>query len=291
MGICFCCLNEGQKVSRVLDKFPAMGASQSAHVQPGALVKIVGRCTLAGTNPFYAPASGKPCVYYKVTVHEERERIDRDSDGNTRRTKHWVLIDSDERQVDFYLQDGATRVFVKGSARSETRIQGENDGGGHSGHWSSPPPGIRSLIGHRYRRRGGGNFDWDHRPQATGRYKYTERKFEVNELVAALGVIQHGTDPYGQAVGILSPFTESTLTKEWFDAEKWSDWDQRSWHSLLSQGQAVLLSDDTKFTNNVNVAPINVPIPVAVPTYNWDQQWTYSGDQNNGPLAIANPVH
>lgn len=57
----------------------------------------------------------------------------------------------------------------------------------------------------------------------------------------------------------------------------------------MSQGQAVLLSDDTKFTNNVNVAPINVPIPVAVPTYNWDQQWTYSGDQNNGPLAIANP--
>ena len=48
MGCCFCCLSEGDKVSRVLDKFPPVAASQA---QDGLLQKVVGRVVLAGTSP------------------------------------------------------------------------------------------------------------------------------------------------------------------------------------------------------------------------------------------------
>ena len=34
-------------------------------------MKLVGRVVLAGGQPFYAPATSVPCVYYKVTVEEE----------------------------------------------------------------------------------------------------------------------------------------------------------------------------------------------------------------------------
>jgi hypothetical protein len=278
-------------VKRVLDKFAPMAASQSTTVPVGNIVQIVGRCVLAGTQPFYSPASNKPCIYYKVTVSEEREETRQDSEGNVTKSTSWHNIATDERQVDFYLQDGAYRVFIRGSDRSQTKIQSENDGGGRSGRWNSPPPGIRSMIGYQHRNRGSSyNFTRGHRG-STGRYKYTERCFEVNELVAALGVIQAGQDPYGQQVGILSAFQEDTLTEEWFAAQddtenKWSSYDKQSWHSLFGRGAAVLLSDSTHFTGTVNVQPANVPTPIATVDYSWDQQWEYS-EQSSVNVTIA----
>ena len=47
---CFCCLDEGAKVGRILEKFNAVPARQA---QPGALNKVVGRVVLAGQQPFY----------------------------------------------------------------------------------------------------------------------------------------------------------------------------------------------------------------------------------------------
>ena len=67
-------LNEGDKVGRVLGKFAPLPVSQA---QDNTLQKLVGRCVLAGNEPFYAPGSGRPCVYYHVTVHEERRRVTR----------------------------------------------------------------------------------------------------------------------------------------------------------------------------------------------------------------------
>lgn len=39
---------------------------------------------LAGSNPFYAPGSGVPCVYYNVTVDEEviNHHTNRDANGH-----------------------------------------------------------------------------------------------------------------------------------------------------------------------------------------------------------------
>ena len=61
-------LSEGDKVQRVLDKFPAVPASRALD---GALQKLVGRIVVAGQHPFFSPAKGTPCVYFHLVVEEE----------------------------------------------------------------------------------------------------------------------------------------------------------------------------------------------------------------------------
>lgn len=90
---CYCCLSEEAKVGRVLEKFSPAPVSQA---KDGMLQKLVGRVVLAGTQPFYAPGSGRPCVWYRVEVFEERIRIreERDAEGNVRivRENYWQTI-------------------------------------------------------------------------------------------------------------------------------------------------------------------------------------------------------
>ena len=271
---CYCCLDEGAKVGRVLEKFSAIPARLA---QPGALNKVVGRITIAGSNPFYAPGSGKPCVYYRVKVEQEFEEIREDQDGREQRSFRWKTIATDEQFTDFFLQDGTSKVFVRGSDRAHCKIQGNKDCGGTSGMWSSPPPGIRALIGFRnpgFRWHNSG-FDIEF---ATGRYRYAEASFEVNELVAGLGVVQPATDPSGQPIMMLVPFSEETLTEEYFVENKWGDFDKRSWHDLL-KNPSVLLSDEPHFTSGVQVNPVMFPpqmqyqVAVAVPQHNWSTQY------------------
>ena len=80
-------------MGRVLEKFSPAPVSQA---KDGMLQKLVGRVVLAGTQPFYAPGSGRPCVWYRVEVSEERIRIreERDADGNVRivREEYWQSI-------------------------------------------------------------------------------------------------------------------------------------------------------------------------------------------------------
>jgi hypothetical protein len=271
---CFCCLDEGAKVGRVLEKFNAIPARQA---QLGALNKVVGRVVLAGQNPFYAPGSGRPCVYYKVKVEQEFEDIREDQDGRITRSFRWQTIATDEQFVDFYLQDGISKIFVRGSDRAHCKIQGNRDHGGTSGMWSVPPPGIRALIGFRnpnYRWHNSG-FDLEF---ATGRYRYSEAAFEVNKLVAGLGVIQPAVDPMGNSIMMLVPFAEDTLNEEYFKQNNWSDFDKRSWKDLL-MNPSVLLSDKPHFTSGVQVNPVQFPrqmyyqVAVAVPEHNWSQQY------------------
>ena len=129
---CFCCLDEGAKVGKILEKFPAIPVRGA---QPGSLAKVVGRVTLAGSSPYYSPASGRPVVYYRVVVEQEFEDIREDQDGNVRRSFRWNKIAEDEQFVDFYLQDGMTKIFVRGSDRTHCKIQGNKERGQSSGMW------------------------------------------------------------------------------------------------------------------------------------------------------------
>lgn len=150
MGCCFCCLNEAAKVGRVLDKFSPAPVREA---QDGMLQKLVGRVVLAGTQPFYAPGSGRPCVWYRVTVSEERIRMREERNAETGevrmiREEYWEQICKDERFMDFYLQDGTAKLFVNASNRGTCRIQGTSDSG-RSSIFNEPPPGIRFLIAQR----------------------------------------------------------------------------------------------------------------------------------------------
>ena len=82
-------------------------------------------------------------------------------------------------------------------------------------------------------------FNWNHMLDGrTGRFRYTEESFDVNELVAALGVPVPAQDPYtGEPVKILNVFTRNTVSETYMDDNGWSDWDKRSWQDLLKRRQ------------------------------------------------------
>ena len=253
---------------------------------------------IAGNEPFYAPGSGRPCVYYHVTVHEERRRVTRrqNAEGEWREdvSYYWHEIARDSKFEDFYLQDGTSKVFIQASSGG-CKIQGHKSGGGAS-MFQFPPPGIARMIAERCMMDAFGDAFWHHRRDGrTGKFRYCEESFDVNELVAALGVSTPAQDPYtGQAVKVLNPFNKQTLSEQYMDDNKWDSWDKQSWQDLLKY-PAVLLSDRSEFTGGVFVQPaqqlpayMTQAIPQAQPNGNQSQQ--YAPAPQNQPQMQQNPV-
>lgn len=78
---------------------------------PGMRLSVVGR-SAPGTAPLIAPASGRECAWYRLTVSERHREERRDSEGNTR-TEIVERQVSDERSPDlFALTDGGGRTLV-----------------------------------------------------------------------------------------------------------------------------------------------------------------------------------
>jgi hypothetical protein len=281
---CICCYSEGARVGKVLDAFPQQRASEA---KDGGLQKLVGRVVLAGQQPFYAPVTGKPCVYYKTVVQEERIRRRRTKNGwHTYRV--WVTIAIAEQFSNFYLQDGVTRIFVPGN-RGTCRIQSLK-GGGISGLWTGPPPlGVHSMIMASFHARGQSFWGWGMRAGTTGRYSYTEESFDVNEIVTALGVPVAAQDPYTQEpVKVIQPFSQDTLTVEWMKEHKWTLLQRKSWETLLKQGGAVLLSDNPKQTSGVPIDVIhNLPQYMVAVAVSADQ---FTPDMYAGSKQLATAV-
>jgi hypothetical protein len=70
--------------------------------------------------------------------------------------------------------------------RGHCKIQSLKDQGGET-FFTAPPPGIAYLIAKSVP-----SFSWVTNSNRTGRFKYQQSSFDVNELVAALGVVQPG---------------------------------------------------------------------------------------------------
>ena len=277
-------------MGKVLDAFPAFKASDA---QDGTLQKIVGRVVLAGQKPFYAPVSGKSCVYFKTTVKEERLEVShhRDRNGVMRRNVRnvWYTIAVASQFSNFYLQDGNSKVFVPGD-RGSCRIQSKK-GTGRSGIWSGPPPpGVQALIQASFASRGQAFWGFGALDgMRTGRYQYHEESFDINEIVAALGVPVAAQDPFtNEPVKIIQPFGQGTLTEEWMEANGWTLLQRKSWESLLKDGGAVLLSDNESQTAGVPIEIIHA-LPafmtqVATTTEQFDGMYTNSVQ---GVTAVA----
>lgn len=264
MGQCFSCLDEDAKVEKILRKFNAKPARQAVDCM---LQKIVGRVLAAGPqqNMLYAPASGKPCVYYCITIEEEIKVTEYDDEsGATSSRTEWKTICTDEQCRDFYIQDGNVKLFVNGGNRSKVKISSEEEDDDTDGGWFTtklPPHGVRSLVGCRRP-----DYAWfadtDHdgdveTRQRTGELRWVEKSFDLNEIVAAMGVPVQSVDPYTQAPGrVLQVFTEEVLTDAFFEQQGWSDFEKKSWHSMLKDGPVVLISDKEEFTEGIDIQPI-----------------------------------
>jgi hypothetical protein len=262
-------LNEENKVHRVMAKFSPTPVSS---ILVGTLQKLVGRVVLPGNRAhyLYAPNSGKPCVYYRIKVEEERVHTETyteevGKEGHTRKVektrevRDWHEIIDHQHGVDFYLQDGQTKVFIPGGSRGDVQIESTWDSSGHGGGIfdGRPPPGVCALLG------GLVDMQWMNNLEVmltgngrTGRLRYTECAFEVNELIAAIGVAAPATDPFTrQPVYALFPPQESMITEDMMDNMNWSKWDKRSWHDT-QQLPHVVLSDKIEFTRGVPIQPI-----------------------------------
>ncbi len=80
-----------------------------------------------------------------------------------------------------------------------------------------PPPGIAYIIGSTMF-----NFNWSHHgDHRTGRFRYWQSSFDVNELVAALGVVQPGQDASGAPVKTMLPIRADALSPQFLAEHKW----------------------------------------------------------------------
>ena len=141
---CFCCLNEDQKISKVLARFPPVLCS--AAVADGSVQKLVGRVVLSpGGQMLVAPISNRPCAFYDVIVEERRKRH---SDNGPK--YHWVQICQERRSVDFFLQDDiGGSVFIAGGAVKAYTVDDAQSasGGGFLGiGGQAAAPGLKALL-------------------------------------------------------------------------------------------------------------------------------------------------
>ena len=72
--------------------------------------------------------------------------------------------------ADFYLQDGATKVFINGSKAGFGKIQSVRDASASTNIFSQPPPGIQYLIGRHL----GNAWSWMANQGRTGRFRYSQ---------------------------------------------------------------------------------------------------------------------
>ena len=303
--ICYCCLEEEHRVGRVFDHFTGQPVAMAAQKGNGHCAMFVGRVTLPD-NPetmgmqqcCYSPGTQSPSVYWRVTVEEEwcvwRRVEERDSEGNVTghhyaASRRWNTIVDKENSVDFYLQDGVTKIFVHGSKRDDIRVQSEWDGGGDNKSWmpfshTELPDGIQWLVNTHATDFGGWARAWhssgwgtqSYKPPdaPTGNFRWAECKFEVNEKMACLGVASASyQDPHTQTIAMgLIPMLVDAISPDQMQEDAWSRWDKWSWIDMMKDDAdgAVMLTDKTKYTDSVDVQPaLNLPrwMTVLVPQY------------------------
>jgi hypothetical protein len=157
-------------------------------------------------------------------------------------------------------------VFINASRPGLAKINGVSDGNGGSNIFTQPPPGIQWLITQHL----GNNFNWLAAANRTGRFSYTQEAFDVNEEVAALGIVAPGQDGWGHPCKILTPITANAVSPAFMEEQKWEDWDKESWLELVHQSPSVLLSDQPKFCQVVQIPQIQDLPPYMMPDPNRD---------------------
>jgi len=235
--VCYCCLNEGDKVSLTMKNFDPMPVR---YAMSGQVQLLIGACTPCAGAAFFCPSTMRPCVYYKIDIQEEQV-VGYDDDG--REKTIWNSIYKDQQFADFYISDvNGMKIWVNGSNPGFCKRFSETASG--SSGWSNfnannLPPGIQQIVNASKRGflGGWGGFG------ANNRYRYTESSFDIGESVAVLSRIADGMDQYtGQPVKVAQLFVPEG---DFFSNSKmsWSEWDITAVQELAGMGGAVIVSD------------------------------------------------
>lgn len=140
----------------------------------GDVVKLVGRVRPAA-QPLVAPMAGCDCTFYDVTV----QRVQSSATG-----RQWVELIRERRVVDFLVEDGTGRAFVRGSelrfalvkdADLDPILKGELE-----------PDDIALLRRH-------GHESSDRSFEQGLRYK--EVRFETGDTITVAGRVRRERDP------------------------------------------------------------------------------------------------
>ncbi|MBX3274002.1 MAG: hypothetical protein KF729_27300 [Sandaracinaceae bacterium] len=148
-----------------------------ADVVEGERVRIVGR--VRGDATIAAPLSGRPCVYYRVVVEEQRRRG---------KSSYWATLVDEERGVEFLVEDGAgvARVPV-----GHVQAVLEGDARGNSGFLRDPTPELEAFLAARGHATTGWVFNKT--------IRYREGVAEPGERVAVVGTGRWERDPEASA--------------------------------------------------------------------------------------------
>jgi hypothetical protein len=119
----------------------------------------------------------------------------------------------------------------------------------------------------------------------TGNYKARQRSFDVNEMVACLGILRVQSD----AQRFIYPLEKGTISEERMEKEKWGCLEKQSMR-VLTETPAILVSDDVHFTAGISVPPVpqtlmpsfaSAPWVTQPPGFAWSAQPLYIQQMQN----------
>lgn len=163
----------------------AVTATPVTEVQEGAIVKLVGRATLAGA-PLTAPISERPCLAWNVAIEVRR------GSGNKKR---WREVHQDSDVRGFVLEDATGRARIDVS-RARV-VLSEDHRAGHDGGWSDGSVALLAYCGGR-------GVDTSTFFGGSVPVRSREGVIDLGELVTVMGVARFEDDPSAAGDGYRS---------------------------------------------------------------------------------------
>jgi len=176
-----------QQIRRRLRNAPRVDI---AALGDGQEARVVGRVVPMQTMA--APLSGRPCVFYDITVEQYR--------SNGRSSGSWHTILRERRGVPFLVEDGSGRALVDPEG---AQIAVVHDSTTRSGTLDDASPQEEALLA----RHGLKSQGW----VLNKRLRYNEGVFEPGETVAVLGAGVREPDP--SAVAAVQGYREALPTR------------------------------------------------------------------------------
>ncbi len=157
----FCYAFKAWAKNRVIEDTPTSRVRSAAQ----GYVEFSGRAMLPPSSHIKGPLTGKPCAWWRYKIEQR---------GSSGRSRSWSTVQSGTSDVPFLLDDGTGRCLI--DPRGAEVFPGASD------VWYGPSEWPEVHIPN-----GTGVFGWlvDH--LVTGRYRYTEHRFQEHDPLYAIG--------------------------------------------------------------------------------------------------------